>query len=68
MSQVENIYTSKELLEKMRAASRRHPSEQDILKQKVSFILGAVSSDSDITKEKVEEVLARHEGRRISIR
>jgi hypothetical protein len=61
MSQVENIYTSKELLEKMRAASRRHPSEQDILKQKVS-------SDSDITKEKVEEVLARHEGRRISIR
>jgi hypothetical protein len=63
---MEHLYTSPELIERMEAASQMTPSENDILEQKISFILGAMSSDSDITKERVEEVLARHDGRRLS--
>jgi hypothetical protein len=60
---MENLHTSQELLDRMRAASKRIPSEQDIREQMVSFILGAVNSDNNITQERIEEVLARHEGR-----
>ena len=58
---MENLRTSVDLLERMRAAATA--PEEDIHQQKVSFILGAVNSDNDITRERIEEVLARHEGR-----
>lgn len=43
------------------AATVRIPADQ-VHKQKVSYILGAVSDKSNITKERIEEVLDEPKG------
>ena len=63
-----NVETDPQLLERMRAATTNFQSNDAIFEQKTSFIQGAMSSDSDISKERVEEILARHEGRRPTLK
>ncbi len=59
-----NVETNPDLLERMKAAAASpYLSDRALFEQKMSFILGAMSADSDITKERVEEILARYEGR-----
>jgi hypothetical protein len=58
-----NLQTNPELLERMKEATRLPQSSAALLNQKISFILGAMDANNDITVEKVEEILARHEGR-----
>jgi hypothetical protein len=61
-----NLQTSPELLERMKEATRLPQSQDSIFNQKISFILGAMDANNEITIEKVEEILARHEGRLVS--
>ena len=63
---MENLKTSNELLEKLRRATRVELSEDEIRRQRVSYVFGAINSGNDVTKEKVEEILARHEGRKVT--
>jgi hypothetical protein len=58
-----NLQTDPDLLERMRAATSTPQSDAALFEQKTSFILGAMGADNDITKERIEEILARHEGR-----
>jgi hypothetical protein len=63
---MENLKTSDALLEKLRRATRVELSEDEIRRQRVSYVFGAINSNDDVTKEKVEEILARHEGRKVA--
>ena len=63
---MENLQTSPELLARMRAAASSPSSEDDLYRQRISFIMGAVNADNNITKEDIEHVLAQHEGRKIA--
>jgi hypothetical protein len=63
---MENLKTSDDLLEKLRRATRVELSEDAIRRQRVSYVFGAINSSDDVTKEKVEEILARHEGRKVA--
>jgi hypothetical protein len=64
-SAMENLKTSADLLDKLKRATRQVLSEGEIQRQRASFVFGAINSDNDVTKEKVEEILARHEGRNL---
>ena len=61
---MENLQTSNDLLEKLRRATRVELSADEICRQRVSFVFGAINSGNDVTKEKVEEILAKHDGRK----
>jgi uncharacterized protein YnzC (UPF0291/DUF896 family) len=63
---MENLKTGSELLEKLRRATRVELSEDEIRRQRVSYVFGAINSGNDVTNEKVEEILARHEGRKVA--
>jgi hypothetical protein len=63
--QMENLKTNSDLLDKLKRATRQVLSENEIQRQRASFIFGAINSDNDVTTEKVEEILARHEGRNL---
>lgn len=50
------------LLSQLKDAAEAGVTSEQMHKQKVSYILGAVSDQSNITKERVEEVLRGMEG------
>ena len=50
------------LLEALKAAAGRPMTAEQIRQQKVSFILGTLSSDSDDTREEVDAHLRKREG------
>lgn len=57
--------TDEGLLRALREASSRKLTEKEIQAQRVSFIMSAVDKESGVTTEKVREILARQEGRKV---
>jgi hypothetical protein len=55
------LKTSKSLLDALREATRPVTSEE-LHAQRVSFIMGSVKAESGITREQVQQVLAKQEG------
>ena len=62
------IKTDSELLSTLEKAAKRTLSEDEIKRQRVSFIMGSVSVDEDgenpITRDEINEILDHHEGRK----
>ena len=56
-----NIKTDRRLLERL-SASGRFVTKEQLSRQRVSFIYGNLPSDSAITRQQVESVLAKNEG------
>jgi hypothetical protein len=56
-----NLKTSKSLLDALRESARPVTSEE-LHAQRVSFIMGSVKAESGITREQVQQVLAKQEG------
>lgn len=59
-----NIQTNPELLEALRAASKRPLSEKELHEQRISFIMASIKNPEGVTRQKVAEILERHEGRK----
>lgn len=57
------VKTEESLLNALKRATEKTPSAEEIHNQRVSFIMGTVKEHSDVTRDKVEEILARQEGR-----
>lgn len=57
-----DLRTDPSLIEALNAAAKARIPASQLRAQKVSYILGAVSDESKITKERVEEVLSQLEG------
>jgi hypothetical protein len=60
------LRTGEALLSALRTASTRGPSAKELHEQRVSFIMGSVKESSSLTRARVERVLAKQEGRKIS--
>lgn len=57
-----DLRTDADLLRRLKEASRANLSAYEIKQQKISFILGSLGEQSDVTREKVEEVLHKMDG------
>jgi hypothetical protein len=60
------LKTKPDLLEALRRASTRAPTAEEIRKQRVSFIMGTLKDNSSVSRERVQEILDRQEGRKAS--
>ncbi len=56
------VYTSPELLERLRLAAQRPMTREEVREQKISWVLGNLPFDSTVTRKEVEAAIARHEG------
>lgn len=61
-----NIRTEAGLLERLKIASSRRLTLDEIERQRVSFIMGMVGNKSGVTREKVRAVLDKQEGRKVA--
>lgn len=61
MPKLEGAKGDPRVLEALEKAAARPMTPEERHQQKVSFILGTMGGDSTITREKVEEILAKHE-------
>lgn len=52
-----------ELVRKLQAAARVKQSSEEILEQRVSFVMGSLNERSGVTREKVRSVILKQEGR-----
>ena len=58
------LKTAKSLLTALKRASQRASTWEELDKQRVSFIMGSLKKDSEVTRARVREVLAAQEGRK----
>lgn len=58
------LKTRETLLSKLKQAADRKLSADELYKQRVSFIMGSLSSTSNVTRAQVKEVLEDFEGRK----
>lgn len=56
------LKTSQSLLDALRKASSQKVSSDELHAQRVSFIMGTVKGASGITRQQVQQVLAKQEG------
>jgi hypothetical protein len=56
--------TNETLLCALNIASKMQLTAEEVHRQRVSFIMGIVKSDSGITRARVEKVLAEQDGKR----
>lgn len=59
-----DLRTDEKLLEKLRSSSNQKLTEDELYKQRVSFIMGSLSDNSTVTRAQVTKVLADFEGRK----
>jgi hypothetical protein len=57
------LKTDESLLQAVRLAAKRKLTREESHRQRVSYIIGVLGRKSGITREKIEQVLARQEGR-----
>ena len=58
------LKTNRELLEALDSASKRPLTREEIERQRVSFIMGTLKMTSGVTRERVQQVVAKEEGKR----
>lgn len=56
------LNTDTTLLKRLATAAARPVTERELHEQRVSFIMGSFGDKSDVTREQVSSVLARHDG------
>lgn len=59
MSALTNLRTEPELLSELETGAATARTASELLEQRISFIYGSMSSDSNVTREQIRRVLAR---------
>ncbi|MFX4223558.1 MAG: hypothetical protein ACMVO3_22800 [Thalassobaculum sp.] len=57
------VKTPRQVLDALTRASKHTMTAEEIGRQRVSFIMGSLEPESNVTREGVEKILAKHEGR-----
>lgn len=60
------LRTNEALLNALQKASSRSPSFDQLDKQRLSFVMGALPENNGMTREEVQQVLERQEGRKLA--
>ena len=58
-----DLKTNRKLLDDLKTAGNRHLSPEEIGRQRVSFIMGTLKMSSDVTRERVAQIVAQDEGK-----
>lgn len=58
------LKTEATLLSRLLDAAKKELTEEEIRRQRVSFIMGSIGEKNHATRAKVTEILAHHEGRK----
>ena len=56
------LRTPEALLSELRRAANAKPSVEELQKQRISFIMGTLKDQSNITRAKIADVLKQQEG------
>ncbi|ANK73585.1 hypothetical protein FA04_13735 [Ensifer adhaerens] len=59
-----NLKTKDTLLRTLRRAGSKKLSFEELQQQRVSFVIGSLSAESNVTRAQVKEVLANFQGRK----
>ncbi len=59
-----NLKTPKSLLDALRDAAGHELTPEEIDQQRVSFIVGSLKETNNVTRARVQEVLAQQEGKK----
>jgi len=62
-NEVLDLKTPRTLLDALSKASCKKPTADELLEQRVSFIFGSLKPESDITHERIKQILVEQEGR-----
>jgi hypothetical protein len=54
---VTDLKTDAELLRSLKEAAQHKPTKEEKLEQRVSFVVGSLKSDSDMTREQVKRLV-----------
>lgn len=57
------LRTSKTLLQALKKASPRYPLHDQLERQRLSFVMGALDDNNDMTRDEVQSVLEKQDGR-----
>jgi hypothetical protein len=58
------LKTNQPLLDALEKARKSAFTAEELDQQRVSFVMGSLKSDSEMTRARVEEILAQQEGRK----
>lgn len=58
-----NLRTDPRLLDALKSASMRYPSVDQIERQRLSFVMGTLSTANHMTRQDVKKIIDLHEGR-----
>lgn len=61
-----DLRTDEALLRKLTEAASSSPSLEQLDRQRLSFVMGALPEDNQMTREQVQSVLERQEGRKLA--
>lgn len=62
MPGVKDLHTAPDLLTDLERSVTKRPSANELFEQRVSFIFGSMSPDSDITREQIRKALVTSAG------
>lgn len=57
-----DLHTNEALLSKLKESASKTLTAEDILKQRISYVMGTLKDDSPVTRAKVEAVLSSQVG------
>lgn len=60
-----DLKTKESTLQALERAARNPLTQDEIRRQRVSFIMGSLNTDSHVTRAQVQELLAEQEGMKI---
>lgn len=61
-----DLRTDEALLRALQKAASRTPSFEQLERQRLSFVMGALPDDNKMTREQVQSVIERQEGRKLA--
>jgi hypothetical protein len=59
-----DLHTNEKLLSKLKASASKTLSAEDILKQRISYVMGTLKDNSSVTRAKVKDVLSMQDGKK----
>jgi hypothetical protein len=59
-----DLRTDQTLINRLRSAAARELTAEEVNRQRISYILGTLKDESTVTRSKIRDVLADHEGRK----
>lgn len=62
------IHTDADLLRALQSATTRAPTREQVEAQRLSFVMGVLPEDNDMTREQVREMLDKQDGRSIDLK